>query len=83
MTRWFGASDHGDESHHVNTAVGGIRGGARQAIQGAGTTAKGALAGKQTDPNARVVDAIKGLGGKMGDGQGKSQPPRGEGPSPG
>jgi hypothetical protein len=32
VTRWFGASDHSDESHHVNAIVGAVNGGARQAI---------------------------------------------------
>ena len=29
VTRWFGASDHSDESHHVNAIVGAVNGGAR------------------------------------------------------
>ena len=85
VTRWFGASDHSDESHHTNTAVANISGGARQAVQGAGGAAKGALAGKQTDPNAKVVDAINRLGSGGGGGStgGRPQTPGSEGRSPG
>lgn len=43
VTRWFGASDHTDESHHVSTIIGGVVGGARQSIEAGAGASKGAL----------------------------------------
>ena len=58
VTRWFGASEGGDESNHVNAAIGMIKGhsssamsGLRQGAMGAGAGSRGKTAGNQ-DANA-------------------------------
>jgi conjugal transfer/type IV secretion protein DotA/TraY len=45
VTRWFGASDHVDESSHVSTIIGSVTGGACQAIEAGGGAYKGAFMG--------------------------------------
>ena len=61
VTRWFGAADHSDESHHVNAIIGAVSGGASKAIEAGGGAYRGTF---MTKPGAKAGGGEKTSGGK-------------------